>query len=61
MDGFKFNTRFIFAFVAMLCLSMMAMAQSSSHQYVTVVAEPDHADWTYRTGETAHFTAYAIK
>ncbi len=61
MKGFKFNTKFVFAFVAMLCLSMMAMAQSSSHQYVTVVAEPDHADWTYRTGETAHFTAYAIK
>ncbi len=45
----------------MICVSLMAMAQSSSHQYVTVVAEPDHADWTYRTGETAHFTAYAIK
>lgn len=40
---------------------MTALAQSSSHQYVTVVAEPDHADWTYHTGETVHFTAYAIK
>ena len=39
----------------------VALAQSSSHQYVTVVAEPDHADWIYHTGETAHFTAYAIK
>lgn len=38
-----------------------AIAQSSSHQYVTVVAEPNHTDWTYHTGETAHFTAYAIK
>ena len=39
----------------------MAFAQSSSHQYITVVAEPDHADWVYHTGETANFTAYAIK
>ena len=45
----------------MLCLGFAALAQSSSHQYVTVVAEPDHADWTYHTGETAHFIAYAIK
>ena len=40
---------------------MAALGQSSSHQYVTVVAEPDHADWTYHVGETAQFTAYAIK
>lgn len=53
--------KLLVAFVVMTCMSLMAMAQSSSHQYVTVVAEPDHADWTYRTGETAHFTAYAIK
>ena len=53
--------RLLVALVAMTCVSLMAMAQSSSHQYVTVVAEPDHADWTYHTGETAHFTAYAIK
>lgn len=39
----------------------MTWAQSSSHQYVTVVAEPDHADWTYHVGETPHFTAYAIR
>ena len=43
-----------------LCFIAMAVAQSSSHQYITVVAEPDHADWTYHVGETAHFTAYAI-
>lgn len=53
--------KLLVAFVVMTCMSLIAMAQSSSHQYVTVVAEPDHADWTYRTGETAHFTAYAIK
>lgn len=42
-------------------LCVAAAAQSSSHQYVTVVAEPDHADWTYHVGDTVHFTAYAIK
>ena len=45
----------------MMGIGLVALSQSSSHQYVTVVAEPDHADWIYRTGETAHFTAYAIK
>ena len=53
--------RLVFLLVAMIGVCLMAMAQSSSHQYVTVVAEPDHADWTYRIGESAHFTAYAIK
>lgn len=47
-----------------LCIVHFALcicfAQSSSHQYVTVVAEPDRADWTYHVGETPHFTAYAI-
>ena len=47
--------------IAMILLALELPAQSSSHQYVTVVAEPDHDDWTYRTGETAHFTAFAIK
>ena len=43
------------------CCARVAAAQSSSHQYITVVAEPDHADWTYHVGEEAHITAYAIK
>lgn len=41
--------------------TLIAAAQSSNHQYITLVAEPDHADWTYHVGETVHFTAYAIK
>lgn len=45
--------------LATLCVA--AAAQSSNHQYITVVAEPDHADWTYHTGETPRLTAYAIK
>ena len=44
-----------------LAVGLCAWSQSSSRQYVTVVAEPDHADWTYHVGETVHFTAYAIK
>ena len=47
--------------IVLSLLVFVAEGQSSSHQYVTVVAEPDHADWTYHVGETAHFTAYAIK
>ncbi len=53
--------RFFFIAVLTLVAGMISWAQSSSHQYVTVVAEPDHDDWTYRTGEKVNFTAYAIK
>lgn len=53
--------RFFFALITITVACIAACAQSSSHQYITVVAEPDHADWTYHTGETVHFTAYAIK
>jgi len=44
-----------------VAINATALAQWSNHQYITVVAEPDHADWTYHVGEKAHFTAYAIK
>ena len=50
----------IFYLLLLLTCAITAVAQSSSHQYVTIVAEPDHADWTYHVGEKAHFTAYAI-
>ena len=53
--------RIIITLFAVLALSLTAVAQSSSHQYITVVAEPDHADWTYHVGERAQITAYAIK
>ncbi|MBQ0120020.1 MAG: hypothetical protein KBT13_02710 [Bacteroidales bacterium] len=45
----------------MTLVAVAALAQSSSHKYITVVAEPDHEDWTYRVGEQALVTAYAIK
>ena len=45
----------------MTLVAVVALAQSSSHKYITVVAEPDHEDWTYRVGEQALVTAYAIK
>ena len=48
-----------FAFCAIL--NFVAAAQSANRQYINVVAEPDHADWTYHVGETAHFTTYAIR
>ena len=50
----------LISFCILQCALCISFAQSSSHQYVTVVAEPDHADWTYHVGETPHFTAYAI-
>ena len=53
--------RIITLLLVLVGVGMVAAAQSSSHQYITVVAEPDHADWTYHVGETVHFTAYAIK
>ena len=53
--------RIIITLLAVLVLSLTAVAQSSSHQYITVVAEPDHADWTYHVGERAQITTYAIK
>lgn len=46
-------------FVMSICFT--GLSQSSSHQYVTVVAEPDHADWTYHVGEKVNITAYAIR
>lgn len=53
--------RLFSTFIMLLGIFMVASAQSSNHQYITVVAEPDHADWTYHTGEEVHFTTYAIK
>ena len=53
--------RLFSTFIMLLGIFIVALAQSSNHQYVTVVAEPDHADWTYHTGEEVHFTTYAIK
>ena len=51
----------LFFTLSLAMMFMVATAQSSSHQYITVVAEPDHDDWTYHTGEQVNFTAYAIK
>ncbi len=44
-----------------LLIAVVAAAQSSSHKYITVVAEPNHEDWCYKVGEQATITAYAIK
>ena len=52
---------FILTAIALLGVALSALAQSSSHQYITVVAEPNHADWTYKVGEDATITTYAIK
>ena len=44
----------------LLALALTAFAQPSK-QYVTVYAEPDHADWVYACGLQAEFTIYAVK
>ena len=49
----------ILAFVVASILAVCALAQPS-RQYVTVYAEPDHADWNYKVGESASFTLYAV-
>ena len=46
--------RLFVTLVVMMGIGLVALSQSSSHQYVTVVAEPDHADWTYKVGEKAN-------
>ncbi|MBQ6957111.1 MAG: acetylxylan esterase [Bacteroidales bacterium] len=45
---------------AALLLLSYAGAQPSK-QYITVYAEPDHADWVYACGEKAAITLYAVK
>lgn len=52
--------RFLFAAAALLICTAAAFAQASN-QYVTVIAEPDRADWTYECGKSATMTLYAIK
>lgn len=47
--------------ILVFTFALVAAAQSSSHKYITVVAEPDHQDWTYKVGQQAIITAYAIK
>lgn len=46
--------------IVAITVSICIWAQTSK-QFVTVVAEPDHSDWTYSVGQTAKITLYAIK
>ena len=47
--------------LAAMLLMLGSAAAQPSKQYITVYAEPDHADWVYACGEKAAFTLYAIK
>ena len=53
--------RIITTLFIVMSICFTGLSQSSSHQYVTVVAEPDHADWAYHVGEKVNITAYAIR
>lgn len=50
----------LFTISILLTVFTMAVAQPSK-QFITVYAEPNHSDWTYKCGETAEFTLFAVK
>lgn len=52
--------KLICLFVSTL-LAVTAAFSQPSKQFISVYAEPDHADWTYSCGEKAVFTLYAVK
>lgn len=51
----------VFFLLAALLLMLTTAAGQPSKQYITVYAEPDHADWVYSYGQPAQFTLYAVK
>ncbi|MBR0314781.1 MAG: acetylxylan esterase [Bacteroidales bacterium] len=52
--------KLICLFVSTL-LAVTAAFSQPSKQFISVYAEPDHADWIYSCGEKATFTLYAVK
>jgi len=50
-----------FVLLALFLLAVSTGTAQPARQYVTVYAEPDHADWVYSCGEKAVFTLYAVK
>jgi len=46
---------------ALLLMALSTAQAQPSKQFITVYAEPDHADWVYACGEKATFTIYAVK
>lgn len=44
----------------LLCSSLLAFSQPAEKR-VKVIVAPDHADWTYRTGEKVKFTIQVLK
>ncbi len=47
--------------LATLLLTLVLCPAQPSKQFITVYAEPDHADWVYACGQQAEFTIYAVK
>ena len=47
--------------LATLLLTLATCPAQPSKQFITVYAEPDHADWVYACGQPAEFTLYAVK
>jgi cephalosporin-C deacetylase-like acetyl esterase len=49
-----------FSLVWLMAISVIAMAQIKGNNIVVLV-QPDHSDWTYAVGQTAHFTVSVLK
>jgi len=48
-------------FILLACFSVLPVAAQAPRTYITVLVSPDHADWTYKTGEEASFTITVLK
>ena len=50
-----------FSLLALLLTVFFTATAQPSKQFITVYAEPDHADWVYARSEAAELTLYAVK
>jgi cephalosporin-C deacetylase-like acetyl esterase len=56
MNFFRIISAFILSFFVVL-----AVNAQPSEQFIKVVVAPDHADWTYKTGEPVKFSVTVLK
>ena len=54
------NTKRLLALLTLLLLFLPLSAQIRGNN-ITVTVQPDHQDWTYKTGEKATFTVNVLK
>ena len=51
----------LLSLATLLLAVFCTVSAQPSKQYITVYAEPDHADWVYTRGQAAELTLYAVK